>query len=35
MYLTIGQAIAYGLALLATGFLLGILAKPFKGQVTK
>ena len=32
MYLTIGNAIAYGLALLATGFFLGILAKPFKYQ---
>jgi hypothetical protein len=35
MYLTIGHAIAYGLALLATGFLLGILAKPFKDQVRR
>lgn len=35
MHLTIGQAIAYGLALIATGFLLGILSKPFKDQVRK
>jgi F0F1-type ATP synthase membrane subunit c/vacuolar-type H+-ATPase subunit K len=30
MYLTIGEGIAFGLALLATGLLLGIIAKPFK-----
>ena len=35
MYLTIVHPIAYGVVLLATGFFLGIIAKPFKDHVKR